>query len=432
MLNEINRDYYKSCRKSILDYVLKDPDQLKRLGIEFNPEPPVDYGSQPFKGIEPNEEWQTNVMMARMLMSDNLCICSPATLGLKQLWGVYEEMLLIDLPEKYESIYIDDYIERQESRMTQVQNMLNTEWTLSAVSIISEEIKNMDREQAATFFEATSALMSNQLRQLVTDSIGAYLNFFKKFDIQNLPKPSEMVENIPQQWPESFLRIKLTAQDGKIVFSDNAESILAELITIVSKIAEKSEKIPRPDHGIAPNEKNPNLWFVSSEDDIVLNASKQVKHIIRKNLDVALEALKLYEKYTNLLTDKKYIEQFIHENHSRNEYRELIERYETIEREIRRECPVRIRLNMIEVECSDINKQLCKDCDDIVYTLSKAILTKNADRATSIYKEFQTISEFYSTKADTEEKLVEHESYKDKCREQIIPNLFNEYNDTKE
>ncbi|CAG9334937.1 unnamed protein product [Blepharisma stoltei] len=432
MLNEINRDYYRACRKSILDYVLKDSDQRKRLGIETNPDPPVDYGAQPFKGIEPTEEWQTNVMMARMLMSDNLCICTPATLGLKQLWGVYESMMFIDLPEKYESLSTEEFIERQESRMNQVQNMLNTEWTLSAVSIISEEIKNMDREQAATFFEATSALMSNQLRQLVTDSINAYLKFFKKFDVSNPPRPNDMVVSIPSEWPDAFLKIRLTSQDGKIVFSENPESISIELISIVKKIAEKSEKVPRPDHGIAPNEKNPHLWFVSSEDELVINSSKQIKHIIRKNLDIALESLKLYEKYTNLLTDRRYIEQFIHEEHSRNEYRELIERYETIEREIRRECPVRIRLNMIEVECGDINKQLCKDCDDIVFTLNKAILTKNADRATSIYKEFQTISEFYSTKADTEEKLVEHESYKDKCREQIIPNLFQEYNDTKE
>lgn len=33
MLNEINRDYYESVRKSILDYVLKDDDERKRIGL---------------------------------------------------------------------------------------------------------------------------------------------------------------------------------------------------------------------------------------------------------------------------------------------------------------------------------------------------------------------------------------------------------------
>ena len=33
MLNEMNRDYFNSVRKSILDYILKD-DQMQRLGIQ--------------------------------------------------------------------------------------------------------------------------------------------------------------------------------------------------------------------------------------------------------------------------------------------------------------------------------------------------------------------------------------------------------------
>jgi len=33
MLNEINRDYYDSVRKAILDYVLKDQSERLRIGI---------------------------------------------------------------------------------------------------------------------------------------------------------------------------------------------------------------------------------------------------------------------------------------------------------------------------------------------------------------------------------------------------------------
>jgi dynein heavy chain len=57
MLNEINKEYYIAGRKSILDYVLKDENERARLGIEYNPMPPVDYGSQPYDGIEPDEAW---------------------------------------------------------------------------------------------------------------------------------------------------------------------------------------------------------------------------------------------------------------------------------------------------------------------------------------------------------------------------------------
>lgn len=76
MLNEINKDYFDSVRKSILDYILRDENEMKRLGIQQVLNEPVIWGDDFYKGIEPNEEWKHNVMMARMLMSENLCICS--------------------------------------------------------------------------------------------------------------------------------------------------------------------------------------------------------------------------------------------------------------------------------------------------------------------------------------------------------------------
>lgn len=76
MLNEINKDYFDSVRMSILDYILKNEAEMRRLGIQQVINQPIDWGLDYYKGIEPNEEWKHNVMMARMLMSENLCICS--------------------------------------------------------------------------------------------------------------------------------------------------------------------------------------------------------------------------------------------------------------------------------------------------------------------------------------------------------------------
>jgi dynein heavy chain len=100
MLNEINKDYFDSVRKSILDYILKDENEMRRLGIQQVLNQPITWGDDFYKGIEPNEEWKHNVMMARMLMSENLCICSQATLELMRIWREkgYYEMYLVDCP----------------------------------------------------------------------------------------------------------------------------------------------------------------------------------------------------------------------------------------------------------------------------------------------------------------------------------------------
>ena len=102
MLNEINKDYFDSVRKSILDYILKDENEMRRLGIQQVLNQPITWGDDFYKGIEPNEEWKHNVMMARMLMSENLCICSQATLELMRIWREkdYYQMFLVQLPGK--------------------------------------------------------------------------------------------------------------------------------------------------------------------------------------------------------------------------------------------------------------------------------------------------------------------------------------------
>ena len=102
MLNEINKDYFDSVRKSILDYILKNEDEMRRLGIQQVLNQPIDWGADFYKGIEPNEEWKHNVMMARMLMSENLCICSRATLELMKLWQDYKTFLFVNLPKARE------------------------------------------------------------------------------------------------------------------------------------------------------------------------------------------------------------------------------------------------------------------------------------------------------------------------------------------
>ena len=56
ILNEINKDYFDSVKKSILDYILKDENEMRRLGIQQVLNRPIDWDDDYFKGIELNEE----------------------------------------------------------------------------------------------------------------------------------------------------------------------------------------------------------------------------------------------------------------------------------------------------------------------------------------------------------------------------------------
>ena len=125
MLNEINKDYFDSVRKSILDYILRNEKEMKRIGIQQVLNQPIKWGNDYYKGIEPNEEWKHNVMMARMLMSENLSICTQSTLELKNLWMDYNHHMFVDLPEeRSDPLSLNEFLSCQENQMTKVKNLL--------------------------------------------------------------------------------------------------------------------------------------------------------------------------------------------------------------------------------------------------------------------------------------------------------------------
>jgi hypothetical protein len=57
-----------------------------RFGIQKVLNHPINWDDDYYKGIELNEEWKHNVIMALMLMSEYLSIISRATLQLMRLW----------------------------------------------------------------------------------------------------------------------------------------------------------------------------------------------------------------------------------------------------------------------------------------------------------------------------------------------------------
>ena len=125
MLTEITADYYTSCKKSILDYVLQDEKERLRIGIVQILKPPVDYGTVHFVGILPDESWTEYINNGREKTAENLCICNDATLACMSIWAEHENDLFIKLPAKG-----DDLVDLQKFSEDQEQNINKVKSTL--------------------------------------------------------------------------------------------------------------------------------------------------------------------------------------------------------------------------------------------------------------------------------------------------------------
>ena len=141
MLTEITADYYTSCKKSILDYVLQDEKERLRIGIVQILKPPVDYGTVHFVGILPDESWTEYINNGREKTAENLCICNDATLACMSIWAEHENDLFIKLPEKGDDLVdLQKFTEDQEQNINKVKNTLKNAWKENIVKIYKEEL----------------------------------------------------------------------------------------------------------------------------------------------------------------------------------------------------------------------------------------------------------------------------------------------------
>lgn len=319
-------------------------------------------------------------MMARMLMSENLCICSQATLELMKLWQDYKSYLFVKLPEPRDNVQnLQDFISNQDGQMQSIKSLLISDWTKSASDILREEQNNLDKDQKARFFESTATLMANQVRELIEQSVRTYVEFIQRFKKDSYPTPEEIIQREYKpdvEFEDCFICVKLTIEGTEIVFENNLEdNVQPELENIIDAIVKQSHNLPRPENSWSRGDKM-HLWVVPEDDEVMDEAKKTVSKIIEENRKVVETAINVYKDYMWILDEGAKVADFVDTKNSQNYNRETfqarIDSYQATIDKIRDEMPFEIRMNMFLIECKDINDQLCERLENLI----SQILTK--------------------------------------------------------
>ena len=86
-----------------------------------------------------------------------------------------------------------DFLSNQDAQSVKVKGLLMNEWNSAAVDILRDELENLDKDQTRTFFESASTLMANQVRELIEQSIKAYVDFIQRYKFPKYPRPDEII-----------------------------------------------------------------------------------------------------------------------------------------------------------------------------------------------------------------------------------------------
>jgi hypothetical protein len=132
--------------------------------------------------------------------------------------------------------------------MSKIKGLLSSDWNKSAVDILREELENLDKDQAKNFFESVATLMANQVRELVEQSVNAYVNFIQRYKKDNYPPPDEIIKreyDADTPFEDNFISLKLTIDENEskksnpqIIFSTPLNTVQSELEKIVDLIVQ--------------------------------------------------------------------------------------------------------------------------------------------------------------------------------------------------
>lgn len=98
-----------------------------------------------------------------------------------------------------------------------------------------------------------------------------------------------------------FLHVKLQAESGKILFSDDLEeNIKKDCLKIIDDIVLTTKGFPRPENTKARSEKN-TLWDIPMDDEVYVEVKTEIEEILTINITNCAKVTSIYEKYVYLL-----------------------------------------------------------------------------------------------------------------------------------
>ncbi|CAH8660135.1 unnamed protein product [Schistosoma rodhaini] len=416
---EIHDDYVYAVRKSIVDYILLDPEERKRLFIESLPIP------YPNFVIRAPVPWHTTRKKAYEFCKQYLFTIGPIPLALQKIWCTEFSHLrfvnhdeLVNLPEPLEPIEFEKLIIQQCQRTREI---LRKSWIPTCAKTITElsntwshllPVSSSDSmELVRLFFACISALMSRQLRDIVNISLQDLLKVLQIHENGNKFEEEYDELNFLHRSP---ILLKLHISDPKIIFIPSFREIRDCLLHCFQAITNAAENLPRVEVDIFPELSSHSLYLrsVTFSDQSIIEYTDQAMIIFRANSIGPKDYLELYRPYSNLFNNKAELElkNFLKEHHSLLAIKKKVESLQDLNTELillRQIVP----MSLFCLNCQDVNDELVKRVWKLHDLIATYEMDENRDANKRICSQYdEIVNRLNETPMDTED-LVKLQTY---------------------
>ncbi|XP_076256705.1 dynein heavy chain 3, axonemal [Rhynchophorus ferrugineus] len=443
---EILRWYCIYMRYNMVEYVLHDPAEWKRLRLESFPRP------FPALVIRAPVTWHTQYCISQQYMErhyfqGNIIICK-----IRELWfEKYQYMLILSVDDlelntnKFPLKPID-FEERAKDLCSMSRQVLLNEWLPQCADIFLEYKKDWKQyvprkpgescHLVERFFECTNTLLSMQLRSLVMKSLNHFKNFVTIFSNGNNfgdEYQDLALINLP------ILNIKVLPKLGtnELTLEPSLDEIRELLIKCLKMILDANKSISKIQNIMFNELANAETYLnaVDEDEETVSNIFNEIIATFEANIVGPQSYLSMYDQYLYILNGdaEKELTDFFDQDPLPylKDFSRKIYRYEELKNEIislRRSIP----LNMINLDCSDLNETLYEIIDGLRTKIVNYFIEDNHVLNRKICDTFDEMSQKVSGTPESVADLVELQNYVVECRDVTMYNLKEQIRKTAE
>uniref|UniRef100_A0A2K6A2H9 Dynein axonemal heavy chain 7 n=1 Tax=Mandrillus leucophaeus TaxID=9568 RepID=A0A2K6A2H9_MANLE len=406
--DEMREDYLLSVKKSIVDFVLKDPrekeddkktDELPahRAEMEILPKP-----------------WRKSFLAASSYIKDHLNAMNPTMLAVLDLWhSNFKKLRLVDIKEfhnRQDALELSTFQNIIMRHMESAKETLLKMWFSEVQNIYYQGNKKKQlptgdsSAKLESFFNCAAALMTLQLQDLTLVSMQDFTDL--------IAQPPDSVRAF--EHPGFIMRLIL--DNDTIKFEPEFSDYIDIFLNVYDAMIKAVGFVPRVETKLYSkweSKSKPTTLKPIILNEIVDAHKEKIKEVIMKESVEPTEHLRLYDKYDFLITRKaeQDVDNFLAENHSYEKIIDEIRKYQKLIEEIQYTSIKTIRLGMFEMHCEELIRALVKRADIICGKLLAKMFRDHQEVNTRLCDEFERIAEkALSTPPNTAE-LMEMKAY---------------------
>nr|XP_010946997.1 dynein axonemal heavy chain 7 isoform X1 [Camelus bactrianus]XP_045367940.1 dynein axonemal heavy chain 7 isoform X1 [Camelus bactrianus] len=388
--DEMREDYLLSVKKSIVDFVLKDPREKEddkkveelpphRAEMEILPKP-----------------WRKSFLAASSYIRDHLNAMNPTMLAVLDLWhGTFKKLRLIDIEEfhnRQEALELSSFQSIAMRHMESAKETLLKMWLPEVQNIYYQGNKKKQlptgdsSARLESFFNCAAALMTLQLQELALVSMQEFTDL--------IAQPPDSVRAF--EHPGFVMRLIL--DKDAITFEPDFNDYIDILLNIYDVMIKAVSFVPRVETKLYSkweSKSKPTTLKPIILKEIVDAHKEKIKVVVMRESVAPTEHLRLYDKYEFLISRKaeQDADAFLAENHHYKRIIEEIRKYQKLMEEIQYTSRKTVRLGMFEMRCEELIRALVKRADVICGKLIAKMSKDHQEINTRLCEEFEKIAE---------------------------------------